>query len=130
MLRQPPTLNGSWQTITCRISTHTRPWLGVLSTTPAASVCDGIEGRLDYVAMPPDELLTTIADLARDKLGFRGDLRPEMRLVEDLELDSIRLLTLATEIEDHFRICLDEDDEASIETVADLVAVVERKLAG
>ncbi|MEE8522982.1 MAG: acyl carrier protein [Thermoanaerobaculia bacterium] len=80
--------------------------------------------------MPPDELLTTIADLARDKLGFRGDLRPEMRLVEDLELDSIRLLTLATEIEDHFRICLDEDDEASIETVADLVAVVERKLAG
>lgn len=77
-----------------------------------------------------DEILTTIADLARDKLEFRGDLRPEMRLVEDLELDSIRLLTLATEIEDHFRICLDEDDEAAIETVADLVAVVERKLAG
>jgi len=80
--------------------------------------------------MTRDEILTTIAELARLKLDHDGALEPEMRLVEDLELDSIRLLTLATEIEDRFRICLDEDDEASIETVADLVALVERKLGG
>jgi acyl carrier protein len=80
--------------------------------------------------MTSDEILSTISELARVKLEHDGTLEPGMRLVEDLELDSIRLLTLATEIEDHFRICLDEDDEASIETVADLVAVVERKLAG
>jgi len=39
------------------------------------------------------------------------------------------ILTLATEVEDHFRICLDEDDEAAIVIVEDLVDVVERKLA-
>jgi acyl carrier protein len=52
-----------------------------------------------------------------------------MRLVEDLELDSIRLLTLAVEVENHFRICLDEDDDRAVETVGDLVAVVRRELA-
>ena len=75
-----------------------------------------------------DDVLAAVAELARDKLGYDGELRPGMRLVEDLELDSIRLMTLAMEVEDHFRVCLDEDDEAAIVTVADLVAVVERKL--
>lgn len=79
--------------------------------------------------MSRGEILATLAAIARDKLGHAGELEPQMRLVEDLELDSIRLLTLATEVEDHFRICLDEDDEAAIVKVADLVDVVERKLA-
>jgi acyl carrier protein len=50
--------------------------------------------------------------------------------VEDLKLDSLHLLTLATEVEDHFLICLDEEDEAALETVGDLVNMVEKKLAG
>jgi acyl carrier protein len=73
--------------------------------------------------------LATLADLARRKLGFTGELRPDSRLVEDLELDSLRLLTLAMAVEDHFRIALTEDDEAGIVTVGDLLATIERKLA-
>lgn len=79
--------------------------------------------------MTSEEILTRIGTLAREKLGFDGVLRRQMRLVEDLELDSIRLMTLAMEIEDHFRIRIDESDEAGIVTVDDLVGVVERKLA-
>lgn len=79
--------------------------------------------------MTSDEILAAIAELARTKLDFQGPLRREMRLVEDLELDSIRLMTLAMEIEDHFRIAIDEAEEDSILTVADLIAVVEHKLA-
>lgn len=75
-----------------------------------------------------DEILTALARIARETLDYEGALKSEMRLVEDLELDSIRLLTLATEVEDHFRICLDENDEASITTVSDLVALVEAKI--
>lgn len=74
------------------------------------------------------EILEAVRELARNKLDYQGELAPESRLVEDLELDSIRLLTLAMEVEDHFEICLDENDEAGIETVADLLALVERKL--
>ncbi len=76
-----------------------------------------------------DEILHGVTEVARDHLGFDGRLAPEMDLVEDLALDSIRLLTLAVEVENRFRVCLDEQDEAEITTVGDLVAAVERKLA-
>lgn len=74
-------------------------------------------------------ILQGISEVARLHLGWQGeDLSPEMRLVEDLRLDSVRLMTLAAEVENRFRIFLDEADEMAIETVADLVAVVRRKL--
>lgn len=79
--------------------------------------------------MTRDEILAALEGIVREALDYRRDLTPEARLVEDLGLDSIRLLTLATEVEDHFRICLDEEDEAAIATAADLAAIVERKLA-
>ena len=75
------------------------------------------------------EMLDTLSELARQHLGFTGELRPELRLAEDLELDSVRLLTLAMAVEDHFKICLDEGDEAAIVTVRDLALLVEKKLA-
>lgn len=47
-----------------------------------------------------------------------------LRLVEDLELDSLRLMGLAIEVENRFRVNLDEADEAGIQTIGDLVEVV------
>ena len=78
---------------------------------------------------PPRAILDGIAEVARRHVDWQGELAPGMRLVEDLRLDSLRLLTLAIEVEDRFRVALDEEDEAAIETVGDLVALVGRKLA-
>lgn len=78
--------------------------------------------------MSDEAILAAIAEVARTRLGWEGLLSPEMRLVEDLRLDSIRLLTLAAEVENRFRIFLDELDEGAIETIGDLVAVVRRKI--
>ena len=75
-------------------------------------------------------ILAGIAEVARLHLGWEGPLTLDMRLVEDLRLDSIRLLTLAAEVENRFRVFLDELDEGAIETIGDLVAVVRRKLGG
>ncbi len=75
-------------------------------------------------------ILAGISEVARLHLGWEGPLTADMRLVEDLRLDSIRLLTLAAEVENRFRIFLDELDEGAIETIGDLVAVVRRKLGG
>lgn len=74
--------------------------------------------------MTPEEILAGIEAVAREHIDFEGDLRPEMRLVEDLELDSLGALTLAVEVENRFRIRLDPEIEAEIETVGDLVRVV------
>ena len=68
------------------------------------------------------QIVEGIAGVARQHLGWNDELRAEMRLVEDLELDSLKTLTLALEVENHFRVCLDE--EAGIETVGDLVAII------
>jgi acyl carrier protein len=80
--------------------------------------------------MTEELILAGIADVARTHLGWEGGLTPDLRLVEDLRLDSIRLLTLAAEVENRFRVLLDELDEGGIETVGDLVAAVRRKLGG
>lgn len=80
--------------------------------------------------MKQESTLAGVALVAQRHLGWKGELRPDMHLIEDLELDSLKLLTLAVEVENHFRICLDEDDEAGIETVGDLVRVIEQKSVG
>jgi acyl carrier protein len=76
----------------------------------------------------PDEILAAVEEVARVHIGFTGVLRPELRLVEDLELDSLKALTLALEVENRFRICLDPETEATIETVGDLVSAIGRLL--
>ncbi|HET9227571.1 MAG TPA: acyl carrier protein [Thermoanaerobaculia bacterium] len=73
-------------------------------------------------------ILEGIAQVAQKHLGWQGPLTADMRLVEDLRLDSVRLLTLAAEVENRFRVLLDEADELALETVGDLVAVIRRKL--
>lgn len=76
------------------------------------------------------EILAGIAQVARDELELDPEtVRPEARLVEDLGLDSLRLLTLAAEVENRFRVALEPEDDASIVTVGDLVAALERRLA-
>jgi acyl carrier protein len=74
------------------------------------------------------DILKGIGEVAREQLGLCRPVREEMLLAEDLGLDSLALLTLAVEVEDRFRICLDEVDEAAIRTVGDLVRVVAGKL--
>ena len=76
--------------------------------------------------MNREGILDGITEVARTHLGWEGVLRPELRLVEDLELDSLKGLTLALEVENHFRVCLDQ--EAGIVTVGDLVTAIEGHL--
>jgi len=80
--------------------------------------------------MRRDSILEGVELVAERHVGWKGELRPEMHLVEDLELDSLRLLMLTVEVENYFRICLDEDDEACIETVGDLIQIIEQKTPG
>lgn len=80
--------------------------------------------------MSDETILAGILEVARAHLGWEGNLTPNMRLIEDLRLDSVRMLTLAAEVENRFRVFLDELDEGAIETVGDLIAVVRRKLGG
>ena len=75
--------------------------------------------------MTNKEITTALASLAKDELGLSKDLKSG-----DLaaQLDSVARLTLVVAIEDHFKICFDPEDEEAIETVEQLVQLIERKL--
>ena len=74
------------------------------------------------------EITERVALVARRHLGFTGELAPHQKLVEDLGLDSLKLLVLAAEVENEFRIAFAPDEEAAITTVGELVAAVEGKI--
>ena len=75
-------------------------------------------------------ILDGLRAIAKTHLAYEGDLPMDAPLVETLKLDSIRMLTLMVEVENHFEICLEEDDESSIENLGDLIAVVKRLTDG
>lgn len=72
-------------------------------------------------------MLAGIVSVARQHLRVTTEITPETPLVEGLQLDSIRLLTLVAEIENHFQIVLEEGDEAGLETVGDLIALIQAR---
>ncbi len=78
--------------------------------------------------MTDAEIRAGIAHVARTHLGFEGDVQDDTQLVEALRLDSLRLLTLVAEVENHFSVMLEDGDEAGIERVGDLVAVIRRRM--
>jgi len=79
--------------------------------------------------MTAAEIEAGIVAVAREHLGFCGEFDPRLRLVEDLGFDSLKLLTLAAEVENHFRVTLEPDEEAGITTLGDLVALLQARLA-
>lgn len=78
--------------------------------------------------MTDQEILDAINAVAAEHLDASNTVTLESKLVETLELDSIRLLTLVVELENHFQICLEEGDEEGVETGADLVALLRTRL--
>ena len=73
-----------------------------------------------------EEIMAGIAEVARAHVDWQGEVRSEMLLVEDLELDSLKALTLALEVENRFHVYLDQDGD--LVTVGDLVAAIRRQL--
>ena len=80
--------------------------------------------------MTHEEILSGIEAVAREQLDWTGPVDEQTRLVEDLELDSLKSLTLAVEVENRFRVRLDPEMESRIVTIGDLVAAIRCQLDG
>jgi acyl carrier protein len=52
---------------------------------------------------------------------------PDSRLVEDLAIDSLDLIQLILQVQDHFEIVIDEDAVANLCRVADLAAYLSER---
>jgi acyl carrier protein len=71
--------------------------------------------------MTRQKALEGIQTVAQTHLDWQGEVKEEDPLVEAFRLDSIRLLTLVVELENHFEIYLEDGDEEGLETIGDLV---------
>ena len=79
--------------------------------------------------MGQKEILRGLTEVIRESLDREDPIHLELDLRTGLELDSLRMLTLVVKVEDYFSIEFDDEDEAMIETVGDLVGVISKKIA-
>ena len=75
------------------------------------------------------EILEGVREVIRDELRLNMPVTPSTNLVRDLQLDSLKQLTLVVELENRFQVRLDAGDEEGLETLEDVVRLVQRRLA-
>lgn len=78
--------------------------------------------------MSEQELLAGLQAVAREHLAFVTPLTRDQVLAEALAQDSLARLTLVVEVENHFQICLEDDEAMGLVTVGDVLDVVAQKL--
>ncbi|MHB0963223.1 MAG: acyl carrier protein [Gemmatimonadaceae bacterium] len=76
-----------------------------------------------------EEVVQEIQRICDAELQLARPVAPERQLARDLGLDSLGAMILAVGLEDRFRVRLNERDAAALVSVADLVALVQRRCA-
>lgn len=74
-----------------------------------------------------DAVVDHIRELLHGECGVEAEVGPGSLLQEDLGLDSLGALVLATGLEEHYRLRLDEHEGELPATVAELAALVIRR---
>jgi acyl carrier protein len=74
------------------------------------------------------QVLAEIRRVARDELEHPAEVLLSHRLLEDLQLDSMAMIVVATELENRFEVKLDEQDAGVLATVGDLVRLVTQRV--
>jgi acyl carrier protein len=74
------------------------------------------------------DVLGVVRRVIRQDLECEVPVEEPSSILGDLQLDSLQRLTLAVELENHFEICFDLEDEQGLSTIGDLVDLIERQL--
>ena len=78
-----------------------------------------------------EELLGLLRRVFGEEFEIDPDqIVPDAHLATDLDLDSVDAVTLAARLEEETRVSLSEDELKSLDTVASVLALVERRLRG
>lgn len=79
--------------------------------------------------MTENQILDDVRKVFKDHLQISSPVGLETDLFQDLELDSLKQLTLVVELENQFRICFDEGEEEGLRTIGDVVEFIENRIA-
>ncbi len=76
-----------------------------------------------------DDVLKWVVEMLAHEFGLSAaNFRPETRLAEDLDLDSIDAIDMAVRIEEKTHLALSGEDLQSIQTIQDAVDLIHERL--
>ena len=78
--------------------------------------------------MNESQILENVREVLEEHLQISFPVGRETDLFRDLELDSLKQLTLVVELENRFRICFDEGDEEGLRTIGDVVGFIAHRI--
>ncbi|WP_433593092.1 meromycolate extension acyl carrier protein AcpM [Nocardia sp. CA-145437] len=79
------------------------------------------------MASTQEEIVTGIAEIVEEVTGIdASEVTIEKSFVEDLEIDSLSQVEIAVQLEDRYDVKVPDEDLASLRTVGDAVAYVQK----
>lgn len=79
------------------------------------------------MATTQEEIVTGIAEIVEEVTGIEAaEVTIEKSFVADLEIDSLSLVEIAVRLEDRYSVKVPDEDLASLRTVGDAVAYVQK----
>ena len=77
--------------------------------------------------MSQQEILAELAAIVNDIAGVPvGDVTPEKTFLDDLDVDSLSMVEIATAVEDKFGVAIPDDELGNIKTVGDAINFIEK----
>jgi len=77
--------------------------------------------------MSHDEILSGLGEIVHEITGIPVDrVRPGVTFVDDLDIDSLSMVEIATAAEDRFGVRIPDEAIGELKTVADAVAYIDR----
>ena len=77
--------------------------------------------------MSQQEILAELAQIVNEIAGVPvGDVTPDKGFLDDLDVDSLSMVEIATAAEDKFGIRIPDDDLKDLKTVGDAVSYIEQ----
>ena len=75
--------------------------------------------------MSQEEILAELAQIVNEIAGVPvGDITPEKSFLDDLDVDSLSMVEIATAAEDKWGIRIPDDDLKNLKTVGDAVSYI------
>ncbi|MGF6887549.1 acyl carrier protein [Nocardia sp. GAS34] len=79
------------------------------------------------MAATQEEIVAGIAEIVEEVTGIDpSEVLIEKSFVEDLDIDSLSLVEIAVQLEDKYGVQIPDEDMASLKTVGDAVAYVQK----
>ena len=77
--------------------------------------------------MTQQDILNGLAQIVNEIAGVPvGDVSPEKSFIDDLDVDSLSMVEIATAAEDHFGVRIPDDELKDLRTVGDAVNYIEK----